>query len=130
MAREFAALFGGEVSAYGDDESAADITVCNLLAFWTGRDADRMDRLFRQSGLMRPKWDSRRRDTTYGALTIDKAITDCLDVYTPTIEIQIDDAEPATAERDAEREADQHADRAAAPSAAPPWPVLSPGAKS
>src|SRR5439155_6898238 len=26
------------------------------LAFWTRRDAARMDRLFRQSGLMRPKW--------------------------------------------------------------------------
>jgi putative DNA primase/helicase len=55
----------------------------NHLAFWTGRDADRMDRLFRRSGLMRPKWDECHSSDgrTYGRLTIDKAIAGCRATY-------------------------------------------------
>ena len=91
----FSKLWAGNVSAYNDDESAGDLALCNLLAFWTGCDADRMDRLFRQSGLMRPKWDSRRRDSTYGADTITKAIRDCRETYTPTETIELEtDPEP------------------------------------
>jgi len=55
----FSRLWAGDTSAHGGDDSAADLALCNLLAFWTGRDAERMDRLFRQSGLMREKWDQR-----------------------------------------------------------------------
>jgi putative DNA primase/helicase len=40
------------------------------LAFWTGRDAVRIDSLFRQSGLYRDKWE--RQD--YREHTIDEAI--------------------------------------------------------
>lgn len=76
-------LYDGDMSDYGDDHSAADLALCNILAFWTGRDAMRMDSLFRQSGLMRDKWDSRRGDSTYGADTIQKAIDSCDEVYTP-----------------------------------------------
>jgi len=32
---------------------------------------------------MRPKWDERRGDRTYGQMTIDRAITDCTEVYSP-----------------------------------------------
>lgn len=88
----FAALWAGDVSSYNGDDSAADLALCNLLAFWTGRDAAQIDRLFRQSGLMRPKWTSRRGKTTYGALTIEKAIADCRDSYTPGITVEITDA--------------------------------------
>ena len=56
--------------------------MCNHLAFWTGRDADQVDRLFRQSGLYRPKWDHRHGRDTYGALTIAKAIAGCRETYT------------------------------------------------
>jgi hypothetical protein len=87
----FAALWRGDTSSYGQDESAADLALCNLLAFWTRRDGDRMDRLFRQSGLMRAKWDSRRGTSTYGAQTIAKAIADCTVEHTPEITIEIDD---------------------------------------
>lgn len=76
-------LYDGDMGEYGDDHSAADLALCNILAFWTGRDAMRMDSLFRQSGLMREKWDSRRGDSTYGADTIQKAINSCDEVYTP-----------------------------------------------
>jgi putative DNA primase/helicase len=77
----FTALWAGDTSQYGGDDSAADLGLCNRLAFWTGADAGRIDRLFRQSGLMRPKWDSRRGDQTYGDLTIEKAIAGCRETY-------------------------------------------------
>jgi Sensory domain found in PocR len=69
----FSRLWGGDASDYGNDHSRADIALCRMLAFWTGGDSGRMDRLFRQSGLMREKWDRRTGDETFGALTI-KAI--------------------------------------------------------
>ncbi len=78
----FSALWMGDASAHGGDASAADIALCNMLAFWTGKDAVRMDNLFRQSGLMRPKWDEVHGRATYGEITIEKAIADCKEVYT------------------------------------------------
>lgn len=77
----FSALWDGDTSHHGGDDSAADLALCNMLAFWTGRDAERMDRLFRGSGLIRPKWDERRGATTYGLMTIEKAIEGCREVY-------------------------------------------------
>lgn len=41
------------------DHSAADMALLQHLAFYTGCDADRMDRMFRQSGLMRDKFEDR-----------------------------------------------------------------------
>ena len=80
----FTALWNGDCSGY-PSHSEADQALCNLLAFWTGRDAARMDTLFRQSGLMREKkWDRKQSGTTYGALTIQKAISYCGEVYTPS----------------------------------------------
>ena len=81
----FNALWTGDRSAYNDDASAADLALCNHLAFWTGRDPAQMDRLFRQSALMRAKWDTRRGDSTYGQRTIDRAIADCSSVYQPLV---------------------------------------------
>jgi Protein of unknown function (DUF3987) len=79
---KFVALFDhGDTSAHGGDDSAADLALCNLLAFWTGRDATRMDQLFRQSGLMREKWDQRHGAQTYGARTLARAIADCRETY-------------------------------------------------
>lgn len=78
----FTALWNGDISGY-PSHSEADQALCNLLAFWTGKDAARMDALFRQSGLMRDKWNRRQSGTTYGAITIQKAIASCREVYTP-----------------------------------------------
>lgn len=78
----FSRLWEGDTSAY-QSQSEADIALCNMLSFWTGRDPDRMDRLFRQSGLMRDKWDRRQSDTTYGRITIERACQSCREVYTP-----------------------------------------------
>jgi putative DNA primase/helicase len=66
-------LWEGDVGGHRHDRSAADQALCNHLAFWTDRDAARMDRLFRRSGLMRAKWE--RAD--YRERTIAKAIAGC-----------------------------------------------------
>lgn len=58
---------------YGS-QSDADMALCNQLAFWTRKDPAQMDRMFRQSGLMRDKWDEQRGGMTYGGLTIQEAI--------------------------------------------------------
>lgn len=62
-----------------DDQSAGDQSLCNHLAWWTDRDAAAVDRLFRQSGRMRTKWDEPhyRDGTTYGKATINEAISKC-----------------------------------------------------
>ena len=81
---KFRELYAGSYSKteYGSP-SEADMALCNMLAFWTGCDADKMDAIFRQSGLMREKWDRRQSGSTYGALTIQKAIASCTTVYNP-----------------------------------------------
>lgn len=79
----FAKLWAGDTSMHGDDASGADQALCNSLAFWTAKDPERMDRLFRRSGLFREKWDERRGGRTYGQMTIEKAIADCQDTYSP-----------------------------------------------
>ncbi len=66
---KFAPLWAGDTGAYNGDQSAADQALCNLLAFRTG-DENRVDRLFRLSGLCREKWE--RGD--YRHRTITKAM--------------------------------------------------------
>lgn len=78
----FKALYSGDITGYAS-QSEADMALCNMLAFWTGCDADKMDAIFRASGLMRDKWDRRQSGSTYGALTIQKAIAGCSQVYSP-----------------------------------------------
>jgi hypothetical protein len=69
---KFAALWTGDTSGYASP-SEADLALCSLLAFWTS-DPTRVDCLFRQSRLMRPKWDERRGDGTYGERTTRRAL--------------------------------------------------------
>lgn len=74
-------LYKGKVDTVRyPSESEADLAFCNHLAFYTG-DPDQIDRLYRESKLYRPKWDSSRGVKTYGELTISKALdrddTDC-----------------------------------------------------
>ena len=82
---KFRRLYTGDWKACGfNSQSEADLSFCTMLAFWTGRNADKIDRIFRSSGLMRDKWDRRQAGSTYGALTVQKAVDDCTDVYEPT----------------------------------------------
>ena len=82
-ADEIDRLLRGDTSAYADDESRADQALCNHLAFWTARNRQQMDSIFRKSKLMRPKWDEKRGAQTYGEMTIDKAIKGTKEVYQP-----------------------------------------------
>lgn len=75
--RVFSDLYAGDWEAYYSSQSEADFRLCSLLAFWTGRDEERMDRLFRSSGLMREKWDRKQSGSTYGRLTVAKAAAGC-----------------------------------------------------
>ncbi len=63
------ALWNGDVSGY-PSPSDADLALCAHLAWWTNGDGERVDQLFRRSGLMRDKWDERRGQQTYGERTI------------------------------------------------------------
>ena len=80
----FQMLYAGNWQGVYSSQSEADLALCNHLAFWTQRDAAQMDRIFRSSGLMRPKWDTKRSGSTYGAITIGKACANCVDVYEPS----------------------------------------------
>ena len=75
---KFTALWDGDLAGYSS-ASEADLALVNLLAFWTGGDRNRIDHLFRQSGLMREKWE--RHD--YRAKTIDKALQGRTAFYRP-----------------------------------------------
>ena len=79
---QFSALWAGDFTGF-KSQSEADLALCNQLAFWTGKDPARMDQLFRQSGLFREKWDRAQSGTTYGAITIQKAIDACQQTYAP-----------------------------------------------
>jgi putative DNA primase/helicase len=69
-------LFNGDL--INGDHSGSDQSLCNHLAFWTGNSAPRMDAMFRESSLIRDKWDVIHfSDTneTYGERTIAEAIS-------------------------------------------------------
>lgn len=80
----FSALWSGSTAGY-PSQSEADYALCRQLAFWTGRDAAMMDAMFRQSGLMREKWDRPQSGSTYGKITIQRAISNCTEVYKPRL---------------------------------------------
>ena len=79
----FQLLYSGQWQGLYASQSEADLSFCNMLAFWCQKDAQKMDRIFRTSGLMRDKWDKFRGQYTYGQKTIEQAISHCVDVYEP-----------------------------------------------
>ena len=76
-------LMGGYWDFKYSSPSEADLALCNLLAFWTGKDISQMDRIFRSSGLYRSKWDEIHGKKTYGQMTLEKAIDGCSVIYEP-----------------------------------------------
>nr|DAP89328.1 MAG TPA: dsDNA helicase [Caudoviricetes sp.] len=71
---KFEMLFDrGDISEYGNDDSAANCALCALIAFRTGDNPELIDAIFRQSALMRDKWE--RED--YREMTIDAALEAC-----------------------------------------------------
>ncbi|QPF46854.1 phage/plasmid primase, P4 family [Bacillus subtilis] len=67
-------LFNGQL--INGDHSSTDMALCNHLAFWTDKDASKMDSMFRESNLFREKWDRQHSadGATYGEMTIAAAI--------------------------------------------------------
>jgi hypothetical protein len=80
---QFDALWEGRWQELYASQSEADMALCCKLAFWTGKNREQMDRLFRQSQLIRGKWDivHHASGATYGAETLDKAIEAVSEVY-------------------------------------------------
>lgn len=60
-------------SGVGYDASSADRALAQHLAFWTGKDCERIERLMRQSKLVREKWERE----AYMRMTILSAVRDC-----------------------------------------------------
>ncbi|WP_226483283.1 hypothetical protein [Natrinema amylolyticum] len=81
---KFERLWRGSTTGY-DSQSEADMALCCLLAFWTGGNYTRVDALFRQSGLLREKWDEVHYadGSTYGEKTIERAIANTSEFYDP-----------------------------------------------
>ena len=79
--KKFNALWSGKLSKENTDQSQQeyDLALCSILAFWCGGDMEQMDRLFRESGLYREKWE---RDD-YRTSTLVKAVTGCETFYRP-----------------------------------------------
>ncbi|QKY20745.1 hypothetical protein B4589_010270 [Halolamina sp. CBA1230] len=77
---EFARLWRGDTSEYGNDHSKADYHLCRQLLFWTGGDRTRAEQLFGQSGLAREKWEERQ---DYRKRTLDAAEQSLTDYYDP-----------------------------------------------
>jgi hypothetical protein len=86
-----AALYAGDRELWASPESRypsqseADMGLCFYLGFWTGGDPDRIDRLFRASGLYRGKWDRVHfaNGATYGAVCIARTLLQVTDYYSP-----------------------------------------------
>lgn len=79
---QFKRLWRGDIGGY-ESQSEADLALCSHLAFYADNDSARVDRLFRQSSLMRPKWDERHSGDgmTYGEMTVAKAIASTTKTY-------------------------------------------------
>jgi putative DNA primase/helicase len=73
---KFRDLWEGRWHLYAEypSQSEADMALCRMLAYWTDGKVPQMDRLFRQSALMRPKWDELRGSQTYGQGTLSVAL--------------------------------------------------------
>lgn len=88
---KFESLMAGDTSAYAnkdnDGRSEADFALCCILAYWTQKDPERIDRIFKTSQLVRPKWYKSSGEMTYGQRTIKQAIDKTRDVYNPVVSI-------------------------------------------
>ncbi|ABI68770.1 phage/plasmid primase, P4 family [Syntrophomonas wolfei] len=81
---KFTRLWNGDITGY-KSQSEADAALVSILAFWCSGDKAQMDRLFRQSCLMREKWDSLRGVDSYGNTVINKMVSRMTDYYKPII---------------------------------------------
>ena len=86
LARAFPDQYGSR--SY--DGSSADASLAQMLAFWTGKNCERMERLMRQSLLVRDKWD--RED--YLPRTILRACALQVEVHSIPQAVEVDPSIP------------------------------------
>lgn len=79
-------LMDGNIAEYSDDASRATAALLLHLAYWTRGDAERMNKLFEQSELMRKKWKDKRGAGTWGWREIENAIAKQKIFYDPELE--------------------------------------------
>lgn len=79
----FRVFMKGGWEQFYPSHSEADLAFANDLAFWTGRDFQKMDTIFRNSSLIRPKYDEKHGKTTYGIGLLNKAINETTETYNP-----------------------------------------------
>jgi len=77
---KFERLFNGDISDFSS-HSEADLSLLDMMGFWTGGDRQKMEEWFDRSDLgKRDKWRTRK---DYRNSTIDKALENLDDVYQP-----------------------------------------------
>lgn len=81
---KFKALFDEGRIPEGESQSEADAALCAMIAFRAGPNPPLIDTIFRQSALMRDKWD--RED--YRSATIDGAIRLCDGVFHKSLKVR------------------------------------------
>lgn len=84
----FTMFMKGGWEQFYSSHSEADMAFANDLAFWTGRDFHKMDTIFRNSSLMREKFDEKRGAVTYGTSLLNKAINETQNIYNPESDSQ------------------------------------------
>ena len=84
----FTMFMKGGWEQFYSSHSEADMAFANDLAFWTGRDCHKMDTIFRNSSLMREKFDEKHGAVTYGTSLLNKAINETQNIYNPESDSQ------------------------------------------
>lgn len=82
-------LYDGNWQHKFNSQSDADQSLCNYLAFYCCKDIHQMDRIFRSSKLYREKWERKTGDSTYGLMTLEKAIQDVKNVYSAKSSVKV-----------------------------------------
>lgn len=78
---QLALCFPPQTAGKEFDGSDADFALAKELAYWTGKDCQRIERLMTASALARDKYAERRRDKTYLQETILNGVAGCMAVY-------------------------------------------------
>jgi len=74
-------LLKGNYEPYFDSPSEAVQSLLHYLAFYTGKNKVQMERIFLNYNNLTDKWDSKRSNSTWGELELDKAINNQSEVY-------------------------------------------------
>lgn len=81
--QKIADLLKGDYQEYFQSPSEAVHSLLWHLAFWTKKNREQMERIFITYNNLTDKWDSRRGNTTWGQLELEKAIQMQPNVYDP-----------------------------------------------